>query len=842
MLLEEGTTFSWSRGSTCLLDSRFGSRTSWCVCQRESTSWTRPLAVWLSCLEWGRSRYSDDGGEIESLPGPALVREVLVGVVTAMALISVAPAALATASSTAGDAVPNFTESSACGTYGARGPLSPSTTLGTRIYGPFADFFGRSRNQVLSSTVFWTEPSGRTFTVHARNLSAFQDAAQRITAAATGYRVRSGEGWVWRNIAGNRQMSQHAVGNALDMNPAQNPYTTGPLITNMPAAYVQAWKDAGFCWGGDWRFTKDAMHYSWRGPAALGGTTPRLAPYAPLTAEASFTVKALDVPVAIPAGADLYAMADRRRDGADDLYGLVDAGGNWQVQVAGATSRFGVLGVRRTSGAAVGGVPILADANGDGRADLWHFNTSGTIAAVVYLDADRFRSVGMQVTTGAVWSADAELGMASFDYDDWLPDLYVIRTNSGTIEVYSAASGYQDRILDSTLPVAIGSDQIVLADRKNAGVAVDGTPDIWLVGSGNPASMRVIRYSLATGYSGAVENISTGMSVPVGASVLPGDYDGDGRIDLYVVDGERISVWLGSVPDRPVSSLGDWFTPDGPNTFDAGPFCVGDCDTIGYVDTSGSWRLAHQNEWAPEESNLFYGVPGDTPFMGDWDCDGVDTPGLYRRSDGYVYLRNSNTQGVADIKYFFGVAGDIPLAGDFNGDGCDTVSIYRPSEARFYVINRLGDGDSGLGTAEYSFLFGDAGDKPFVGDFDGNGVDEVGLHRESTGRVYFRFSLSTGVADQDFIYGDPGDVLLAGDWNGDGIDTPAIFRPSDGDWYIRLSNTQGVADHVIPFGLADRGFVPVAGRTDLQPPSGFTPLSECESCFGPTEYTPIEAE
>ncbi|MCI0544190.1 MAG: SpoIID/LytB domain-containing protein, partial [Actinobacteria bacterium] len=51
-------------------------------------------------------------------------------------------------------------------------------------------------------------------------------------------------------------------------------------------------------------------------------------------------------------------------------------------------------------------------------------------------------------------------------------------------------------------------------------------------------------------------------------------------------------------------------------------------------------------------STIYYGNPGDQAFMGDWNCDGVETPGLYRQSDGYVYLRDSNTQGVADVSFF----------------------------------------------------------------------------------------------------------------------------------------------------------------------------------------------
>lgn len=152
---------------------------------------------------------------------------------------------------------------------------------------------------------------------------------------------------------------------------------------------------------------------------------------------------------------------------------------------------------------------------------------------------------------------------------------------------------------------------------------------------------------------------------------------------------------------------------------------------LGLVDTTtGIWKVGG--------GAFYYGDPGDYPFVGDWDCSGVDTPGLYRQSDGYVYLRNSNTQGIADIKFFFGNPGDVPIAGDFNGDGCDTVSIYRPSNQTFYIINELGSNDAGLDAAEYSFMFGDPGDEPFVGDLDGDGIDEVGLHRDTTGLVYYR--------------------------------------------------------------------------------------------------------
>ncbi|MEX2653209.1 MAG: M23 family metallopeptidase [Acidimicrobiia bacterium] len=218
------------------------------------------------------------------------------------------------------------------------------------------------------------------------------------------------------------------------------------------------------------------------------------------------------------------------------------------------------------------------------------------------------------------------------------------------------------------------------------------------------------------------------------------------------------------------------------------------CDTVAFQEQGGRFDLWEELVFNAALTSFFYGNPGDVPFSGDWDCDGVETPGLYRRSDGYVYLRNSNSEGVADVAFFFGNPGDYPMAGDFDDNGCDSVSIYRPAEQRFYVINELGSNDGGLGAADFSFLFGNAGDKPFVGDFNGDGVDTVGLHRESTGLVYFRNLNTTGVADSQFIYGDPGDMLVAGDWDGNGSDTIGVYRPSDGVFYLKNSNVQGVAD------------------------------------------------
>ena len=231
-------------------------------------------------------------------------------------------------------------------------------------------------------------------------------------------------------------------------------------------------------------------------------------------------------------------------------------------------------------------------------------------------------------------------------------------------------------------------------------------------------------------------------------------------------------------------------------------------DTVGLVDaTTGVWSLRDADGGS---HNFYYGNPGDYPFSGDWDCDGIDTPGLYRQSDGYVYLRNSNTQGIADRSFFFGNPGDIPIAGDFDGDGCDTVSVYRPSQGRVFIINELGSADGGLGAADLDYYFGNPGDSPFTGDFDGDGIDTVGLYRASAGLTYFRNSHTQGIADFEFYFGNPGDRFIGGNWTGGGTDTPGVFRPSDATFYLKFTNTQGNADTEFPFGSG--AMLPVAGR------------------------------
>lgn len=229
-------------------------------------------------------------------------------------------------------------------------------------------------------------------------------------------------------------------------------------------------------------------------------------------------------------------------------------------------------------------------------------------------------------------------------------------------------------------------------------------------------------------------------------------------------------------------------------------------DQVGLIDLeTGRWLVPRPTG---EVVEFYFGGQGDIPLVGDWDCDGFDTPGLFRPSDASVHLTNDLVVGPATHNFFLGRPGDSALAGDFDNDGCDTVAIYRPSTGEVFVVNELGEGQE-LVRVSTSYHFGEPGDVPFIGDFNGDGIETVGLYRPSSGYVYVRHEHMTGLADNEFYFGDPGDRLVAGNWTDGAADTVAVYRPVDQAFYMRFTNDQGPADEILYFG--EERWHPVAG-------------------------------
>jgi murein DD-endopeptidase MepM/ murein hydrolase activator NlpD len=289
-----------------------------------------------------------------------------------------------------------------------------------------------------------------------------------------------------------------------------------------------------------------------------------------------------------------------------------------------------------------------------------------------------------------------------------------------------------------------------------------------------------------------LNNDTPGTDDGQGWGIMPGLVQG-----LHVNPGQLIG-WVGDSGNAEWTSSHLHFelhTPDGtavnsyPHLLVAQGAAEGR-DVAAFVDAGSRFHRPTVLGGFPDR--FYFGIPEDVPLMGDWDCDGLKTPAMYRPANGFVYLTNANEFGVAEMQFFYGIPRDIPLAGDWNGDGCDTFAIYRPSEGRIYARNSLG-----TGFADFSFTFGVPGDQPFAGDFDGDGIDTVGMYRLRNGLVYYRNANTAGPAHHQFFFGSPGDHIVAGDWDGDGDDTVAVYRPSSQYLIVNMENNTGPSEYTL---------------------------------------------
>lgn len=94
-----------------------------------------------------------------------------------------------------------------------------------------------------------------------------------------GFKVYDVQCFSWRDVAGSNKLSQHAYGLAVDINVTENCQIKGGKVTagsfwkpgeneySIPrdGVLVKAFKEIGWGWGGDWKSSKDYMHFSYTG-------------------------------------------------------------------------------------------------------------------------------------------------------------------------------------------------------------------------------------------------------------------------------------------------------------------------------------------------------------------------------------------------------------------------------------------------------------------------------------------------------------------------------------------------------------------------------------------------
>lgn len=259
---------------------------------------------------------------------------------------------------------------------------------------------------------------------------------------------------------------------------------------------------------------------------------------------------------------------------------------------------------------------------------------------------------------------------------------------------------------------------------------------------------------------------------------------------------------------------GNWRPPDPA----VGERCIWDTGLVGTEAWDGAaprpalYTLFPQLRgrwWASRDSNSGGGVSrslvysaGGTPVAGDWNADGLDTPGMFL--NGTWWLRSAAGSGGPDNAFQYGDFDRKPLAGDWDNNGSDTIGIFDPATIGWHLRN-----SNSAGPSSVSFTYGFSEGIPLSGDWNGDGIDTIGIYRPGDLGFYLRNSNSAGIADVLVNYGFPGGIPVVGDWNNDGVDTIGMFNPADGAWYLRNSNTPGVADVSFYFGAP--GDKPVVG-------------------------------
>ncbi|MQA31945.1 MAG: hypothetical protein GEU82_19275 [Luteitalea sp.] len=141
-----------------------------------------------------------------------------------------------------------------------------------------------------------------------------------------------------------------------------------------------------------------------------------------------------------------------------------------------------------------------------------------------------------------------------------------------------------------------------------------------------------------------VAPIATPTVTGLGDLPAPGDYDGDGRIDIAVYR----------------TTTGEWFIRQ---------------------SSGGSRQVA-------------WGSPGDVPMPADFDGDRKTDVAIFRPSSGDWHILNSSNATLSS--YTFGAPSasglrDTPMAGDYDRDGRADLGIYRQSSGDWF-IRRSSDG------------------------------------------------------------------------------------------------------------------------------------------------------
>lgn len=216
--------------------------------------------------------------------------------------------------------------------------------------------------------------------------------------------------------------------------------------------------------------------------------------------------------------------------------------------------------------------------------------------------------------------------------------------------------------------------------------------------------------------------------------------------------------------------------------------------------TNGAtWNLKDDLTSGSPDVSFGYGFPSFL-LMCAWDANqlGVKLPVIFK--SGSWYMRASYTTGSADHVVSYGASYAKPVCGDWDGDGVDTVGVF---DGQNWYLR-----DSNLpGAPDYTVSFGPsdyARSTAVTGDWDGDGTTDIGF---VAARGSLDWELRTdlephmqGYADTKFSYGGTSGVPVTGDWDGTGDSDIGVYYPSTGQWALRTDLSGGAPTGSFIFG------------------------------------------
>ncbi len=226
------------------------------------------------------------------------------------------------------------------------------------------------------------------------------------------------------------------------------------------------------------------------------------------------------------------------------------------------------------------------------------------------------------------------------------------------------------------------------------------------------------------------------------------------------------------------------------------------------ITTNGAtWNLKDDLTSGSIDKSFGYGFPSYL-LMCAWDANqlGVKLPVVY--SNGTWFMRASYTTGKADNQFYFdggSSQGSVPICGDWDGDGVDTVGVVLASRYfQFRNSNTAGPSDMSteFGVNDYPLVI------PVTGDWDGNGTTDIGIVAVRGGLDWrLRTSISSGPgldptrSDMSFTWGGNSGRPVTGDWDGDGsTDIGIYYENSNGRWDMRTDLSDGPTNGSFSFG------------------------------------------